>query len=337
MRLFLALLTFLPLPLLAASSLASTPDLNGSPEECRSILTNEARLACYDSFFLQEQEESSENLENVSTDGIANISKKKFRYRLFDQDFAIQPHKASFLLPYTYSKHINSEPFNDLRAVTNPDQTLEQEEVKFQISFKIPLAQNVLLNDATLWAGYSQLSLWQMYNTDASAPFRETNYEPELFWQLKTDYEAMGLSINSLTLGFNHQSNGRGSDLSRSWNRIYAEANLSHNRWSFAIKPWYRIPENEDDDDNPDIDDYLGYADYSASYFWDTDLILTTRLRQSHSQSANHTSVNVGLIFPLPGPLNGYLEYVNGYGETLIDYNHRIKRVGIGFILNEWK
>lgn len=322
--------------LLTLSSLALHSHAS-SPESCADIAADADRLACYDGFFIDEQTATSENPENISADGVATPGRQKFRYRLFDQDFSIQPHKPSYLLPYTYSERINSEPFTNLQTIAAPDQTLEQEEVKFQISFKIPLAQNLLVDNSTIWAGYSQLSLWQMYNNDASAPFRETNYEPELFWQLDTEYHFSGITLDSMTLGFNHQSNGRGSDLSRSWNRLYAEFNFSHNRWSFALKPWYRIPEKEEEDDNPDIDDYLGYADYSASYYWDTDMVLTARLRHSHSHSNNHNSINLGLIFPLPGPLNGYLEYVNGYGESLIDYNHRTKRIGIGFILNEWK
>ena len=304
--------------------------------ECPNIANDQARLACYDTLFATPTIDSTTDIEDISAAGVTTVDKKKFRYRIFDKDFAIQPHKASYLLPYTYSERTNTEPFNPLQESLDSNQTFDQEEVKFQISFKIPLAQNLFVKDATLWAGYSQVSLWQMYNSDASAPFRETNYEPELFWQLSTNYDLLGITLDSVTFGFNHQSNGRGQPLSRSWNRLFGQVEFSHNRWSFALKPWYRIPENKMDDDNPDIDDYLGYADYSASYQWRSDLILTGNLRNNFNRK-NHSSINLGLIFPIPGPLNGYLEYVNGYGESLIDYNHRTKRIGIGFILNEWK
>jgi len=69
-----------------------------------------------------------------------------------------------------------------------------------------------------------------------------------------------------LRLGLNHESNGREQPFSRSWNRIKGEVVYSTNRWVFALSPWYRIPESTDDDDNPDIDEYIGYGDLRVLY-----------------------------------------------------------------------
>ncbi|NHN38705.1 phospholipase A [Pseudomaricurvus alcaniphilus] len=324
-------------------------------EECRAMIAAAERLACYDAIFLVPQSDDSlppasgtaasdaaaQTAASTAEQIPAKPAKRKFRYRLLDENFSIQPHRPTYLLPYTYTTRVNTVPFANASATDSSDAgpTVEadREEVKFQISFKIPLATDLLLKDATLWAGYSQVSLWQMYNTDASAPFRETNYEPEIFWQVPTSLELFGVALDSVSLGFNHQSNGRGQDLSRSWNRIFSEVELSHNRWTMALRPWYRLPEDAEDDDNPDIDDYLGYGDISVRYKWHSDLSLTTQLRHNFHSRQPRTSVNMALVFPLAGPLNGYFEYVNGYGETLIDYNRRTRRVGIGVILNEWK
>jgi len=298
---------------------------------CGEISADSARLACYDALF------GAPNATPAA--GESSISEVKKRMNredlLFGSEFAIMPHRQSYILPYTYNENPNSEPFSPLAADGTENQQLDNAEAKFQISFKVPLVDNFLIEDSTLWAGYTQLSLWQVYNSDASAPFRETNYEPELFWTIPTQANLLGANLESVSIGFNHQSNGRGSELSRSWNRVYANFVFAHDRWAFAFKPWYRIPEDEDDDDNPDIDDYVGYADFTAAYKWN-DMMLSTKLRNNLRSSDNHTSVNMALSFPLPGRLNGYIEYVNGYGETLIDYNHRTKRIGIGVILNDW-
>ena len=198
-----------------------------------------------------------------------------------------------------------SSPLVPLAGLVDEEQRLDNAEVKFQISLKVPLAEDFLMENARLWAGYTQLSLWQMYNSDASSPFRETNYEPEIFWSLDTDGEWLGTPLQNFALGFTHQSNGRGGPLSRSWNRIYANFLWADDSWAVSFKPWYRIPEDEADDDNPDIAAFLGYADLNLAYKWQG-MTFSTQLR-NNLRSDNRTSANVTMSFPLPGRLNGYV------------------------------
>ncbi len=301
---------------------------------CSDIVEDQSRLACYDALFGAPN--AAPAAGGIPTQNVSDVKKRMEREDLlFGYQFAILPYKQTYILPYTYNENPNVEPFSPLAGEISENQQLDNAEAKFQISFKVPLVEDFLIEDSTLWGGYTQLSLWQVYNSDASAPFRETNYEPEIFWTIPTTANIFGANLESVSVGFNHQSNGRGSSLSRSWNRVYADFVLARDRWAFSFKPWYRIPENEKDDDNPDIDDFLGYADFNAAYKWN-DMTLSTKLRNNLRSSDNHTSVEMALSFPLPGRLNGYIEYVNGYGETLIDYNHRTKRIGVGVILNNW-
>ncbi|MYM63646.1 phospholipase A [Pseudomaricurvus sp. HS19] len=339
----------MPLPanrplLLALPLLAFAP--SGLAADCNTIADDQLRLECYDALFGRplvleespvEAAEAEELVAALESEQESEVKKHLQREDLlFGHKFAILPHDKTYILPYTYMKSPNQRSYRGLALGPDQDEPLDNEEVKFQISLKIPLVEDFLLQDSTLWFGYTQLSLWQMYNTDASAPFRETNYSPEVAWSIPTGLSVLGADVELFNLGFVHQSNGRGEPLSRSWNRIYAEFVLARNRWAFSLKPWYRIPEDADDDDNPDIEDYLGYADLKAAYKWNDDWMLSATFRNNMQSEENRNSVTLGLSFPLPGRLNGYLEYVNGYGETLIDYNHRTQRIGIGVILTDW-
>ncbi len=317
-----------------------------SPQDCRSIQDDRRRLACYDNQFglpvelLSEDNVLQTRVLEQNGEPVSDLEVRlKSEAQLSDNRFVIIPHKQNYLLPATYVDDPNGSP--SVNALSAPqEQRLDHTEVKYQISLKIPVYNDFLLDNATLWLGYTQLSLWQAYNSDASAPFRETNYEPEVFWTKPTQWNLLGTTLEEVSVGLVHQSNGRGEPLSRSWNRVYANFIFARNNWAFALKPWYRLPEEEDDDDNPDIDDYLGYADFLATYKlkgneWG-DYVLSAKVRNNFKHDDNHTSTTLGLSFPLPGRLNGYIEYVDGYGETLIDYNHRNQRIGVGFILNDW-
>lgn len=316
----------LALPLLVAFAFTAHAE---SPQECRELAQNSARLACYDQLFGPPSTKEPVPIEDISDVEVRMKSERQ----LAGNRFVILPHRPTYVLPYTYLDDPNLEPYQQASPTGSADE-VDNEELKYQLSLKVPIAQDLLVDGSTLWLGYTQVSLWQAYN-DASAPFRETNYEPEIFWSLPTRLNALGVTLENVSLGFAHQSNGRGETLSRSWNRVFASFVFAREQWGFAIKPWYRIPEDPDKDDNPDIEAYLGYADFIGSYKWG-DFTLSAKINNNFRSSDNHTSTTLSLSLPLPGRLNGYIEYVDGYGETLIDYNHRSQRIGFGLIINDW-
>ena len=77
-----------------------------------------------------------------------------------------------------------------------------------------------------------------MYNTDISAPFRETNYEPEVFWIAPVPWKVFGSDAILVSLGLSHQSNGRSQLTSRSWNRVYAGLVRERSRYVYYLKAW---------------------------------------------------------------------------------------------------
>jgi len=111
------------------------------------------------------------------------------------QLFKFEPYKPVYILFANYTDNINQQPTSENPANTVPvPLELNQVELKFQLSFKTKVLQNILgkKTGGDLWLAYTQSSRWQVYNEAQSRPFRETNYEPEiyLFYPQNTTYLA---------------------------------------------------------------------------------------------------------------------------------------------------
>jgi phospholipase A1 len=255
-----------------------------------------------------------------------------------DSAWMIQPHRPNYILPVTYLDDPNEEPLREAGGkLQEPvDQDLQNIEIKFQISFKLLLWEDMTGGNGDLHFAYTQQSIWQAYNADASSPFRDSNYEPEFFAFFDTDYDVFGLRLRGVSLGAVHQSNGRGDeDLSRSWNRLYANLLFERGNFACTLKPWYRIPEDDEDDNNPNIEDYYGYGEFRAAYKHN-DQVFATMLRNNFDIDENRGAIQVDWSFPLTKRFKGYIQYFFGYGETLLDYNHKDTRIGAGFLLSDW-
>jgi phospholipase A1 len=177
------------------------------------------------------------------------------------------------------------------------------------------------------------LSYWQAYNNELSSVFRDTNHEPEAWLQFNTNWDLLGIKSRIIQLGAWHQSNGKGEPLSRSWNRLYANFIFEKDNLVFGVKPWYRLPENNDDD-NHDINKYYGYGELSGFYKWD-DHNLSFMLRNNLRSSENKGAIELGWTFPLYKKLRGYVQYFNGYGQSILDYNSAANTIGIGIALSD--
>lgn len=242
--------------------------------------------------------------------------------------FMLAAYQPNYLLVASYNDRKNEEPFIDAFPGANMDEV----EAKYQLSFKARIAQGVLGGE--VWGAYTQQAWWQVYNADQSAPFRETNYEPEVFLRWETDFDILGFNTRTIKFGFNHESNGRGQLLSRSWNRLVAGATFERGNLAILGRVWYRLPEDADDDDNPDIVDYMGYGDFRAFYKWQDHVLGMTVL--NNLRSDNKGGVQLDWTFPLTERFRAYIQYYNGYGESLIDHDNYTNRIGVGVLLNDW-
>lgn len=243
--------------------------------------------------------------------------------------FALTTHKPNYMI-LSYNNHHNDQ-YEELNAT----------ELKFQISFKVNLTEDVL--GGALVFGYTQQSYWQAFNTAISSAFRETNYEPEIMWVFIRPRQIDNLVTRQIVVGFSHQSNGRSQPQSRSWNRLYMNFIAEYDDFYFSFKPWYRIPESDKayptdplGDDNPDIDRYLGTFELTATWARHDKQRIGLMLRNNFNFSDNRGAVQIDWSYPINSRLKGYVQYFNGYGESLIDYNYSVNRLSIGFMLNNW-
>jgi phospholipase A1 len=248
--------------------------------------------------------------------------------------FAVLPHRPNYVILGGYNfADPNEAPLRDQFPGVDPD--LDRFETKFQISLKVPVARELFAGHGDLYFAYTNRSFWQVLNRSTSRPFRETNHEPEAWVSFETDWSLFGWRAALLDLGLSHQSNGRGGSLSRSWNRVYARAVFERDNMAVAFKPWWRIPEPSSDDENPDIEDYMGNFELLGSYRLDRHSF-SLLLRNNLDLDDNHGAVQVDWSFPLHGQLRGYLQWFYGYGESLVDYDARVNSIGFGLQLTDW-
>jgi len=243
--------------------------------------------------------------------------------------FRIRAYNPIYALPARWSSSPNERPESPtLGAPENPDQ-LDDIEAKFQFSLKTKLWDNLLGGNGDVWVGFTQQSNWQAYNSLESEPFRETNYAPEVFTSWRTGLDLPGFRWQMINFGFVHQSNGESEPFSRSWNRVYALLGFERGPWELYVRPWLRV-EEEERDDNPDIEDFLGHGDVRLKWRRNKhDLGLLARWVPGENRGA----LQFDWHYPLVGDLKAYLQFFHGYGETLIDYNHRQTTIGLGVSL----
>lgn len=246
--------------------------------------------------------------------------------------FTLASHKTNYLLPLVYNPSPNKAGLaEELREMgETPD--LDDIEVQFQLSVQVPVWRGFLGRASFMSIAYTNRSFWQAYNSDDSSPFRETNHEPELIMTWLNDWSLFGWQNVANQLALNHQSNGRSEPLSRSWNRIYVNFSFERDNYFFTFKPWYRIPEDKDEDDNPDVEAFLGHFELTGGYRGHCNT-LSMMLRNNLRSSDNRGAVELRWGFPIGNRVRGYVKYFNGYGESLIDYDETVQTLGIGFEL----
>jgi phospholipase A1/A2 len=351
--------TFLVFHVSLIFSRATLADTTEEIGNCTAENDKDKRLECYDKLFKRTESLSADVntvpvLEEKASSDRENISMMEKLWDLDDKYRNNAPlvrwHNPNYFLFAAY----NTTPNRDTMLDADTSAKAQNTEAVFQLSGKLgPFPVKLLSDNLDFWLGYTQLSFWQVYNSAFSAPFRDTNYAPEGFFTYRTKYNFLNLNLLDLRIinaGFVHQSNGRSEPLSRSWNRLFTEFGFEkvfdepekgRNELNLFVKAWYRIPEDTQDDDNPDIEKYMGYGEIRGVYYWKNyrfGMMLRNNLRTDNKGA---TQLDLSLPFSMicdkiNDQISFYIQYFNGYGESLLDYNSNSNRISAGVMITDW-
>lgn len=252
---------------------------------------------------------------------------------LLNTKYVLLPHKGTFLLPYVFNSMPHESIYKDSKKLSpeNDGDLYKKNEAEFQISFLLPLERKVFDTNIDINLAYTHHAWWQIYNSEWSRPFRETNYMPELFGRYVDDKERSfaGFNLVAIDFGYVHQSNGQIQVLSRSWDRIFARTFFQRNSFLVVLTGWYRLPEKRDQDDNPDIYNYMGLGEVEINKSLGKHTLALKAPLLSH-----HLSTDIKYSYPWKDRLRWYLSVQHGYGHSLIEYNRPTQRYGVGIVLD---
>lgn len=217
----------------------------------------------------------------------------------------------------------------------------DPEESKFQISLKYRfLSPGKELAEKYPWSrnfylAYTQTSFWDL--DSASQPFKDTSYKPEIFFLTPAVYRwNKGISRLFVQAGFQHESNGRGEEFSRSTNYAYIRPVFifyhEKTRLGFQLAPRLWSYAGNDDDTNPDLYRYRGYFDLEIKAGRADRLVIGSRVGWAEEGGSLYLDATYPLHRLLPVDLDVYLQaqYVNALAESLLDYTERTRAVRLG-------
>ncbi|ARS36765.1 phospholipase A [Pontibacter actiniarum] len=206
--------------------------------------------------------------------------------------------------------------------------TSSNSDVKYQISFKHRLTNASLPLNSYLFLSYTQLAFWDIYNW--SSPFEEINFNPGigLGKLLFKDGKLKG----SLALQVEHESNGRDSIWSRSWNYVsLSYTMLASPKSILQLKAWVPFLYKTD---NPDLIEYIGYG--QATYIWKIKgdkLVLDIRGRKGTSGWKGSLQTQLNYKPFKSGNAYVTLQWYQGYAENLIEYQQRSSMLRLGLAI----
>lgn len=204
--------------------------------------------------------------------------------------------------------------------------TRHTSDAKYQVSFRHRVTKTVLPLNTALFLTYTQRSFWNVY--EESLPFKDSNFNPGISLSRHLTYNDKLWGIANL--GLEHESNGRDSIYSRSWNYLMGNVTYFLNgSISLTGKIWMGLLAEE----NQDLFAYKGIGQLTFNYHSKDDFLYVSTTINPRKGGRVNTIVEVS-IRPFES-MNQYvfLQWYQGYAENLLNYNELSSKVRLGFCI----
>ncbi|MGX3045188.1 phospholipase A [Helicobacter sp. T3_23-1056] len=341
----------------------STMQENQNPTEQNLAKSNSQKLNATESIFAESNptESNSQKSPPTDTNPTKSTTDKSTKTRLKNHFFSPQTYKERAKKAqnaYKYYMQIFEHEgtyFLFYHSFTPVWGINDNNELKFQLSAKIPIWRGAFWSKGSLFFGYTQTMWFNQFNFRYSSPVRDTDYKPSIFYAYPAEWRFLGGLLQELRLGFLHYSNGIGGEeckresfsdptpagcRSRSAaNRLIFEAiwesDFSKNGtkvnnagdFGIHISAWPYIQKRKD---NLELHKYMGYANVRFYYRHSRHLAEVHFTPIIVATKSYYPSVRVGYSFGISDFVSLYAQYFYGYGDNLYEYDKLSHRLGIG-------
>ena len=292
-----------------SASISQNIDTESNKRSTRSrTLTREEkkviRAEHRDSIRIRIQDYIAETRPNYNADSVRNLLENGPHFTLFKDNY--------FIGGMPFGQKIQSNNIN----------------VKFQLSISQRLTKSILPFNTYLFMQFTQKTIWNIM--EESLPMRDLNFNPGIGFGHLIVHQNKYIGRGFLMI--EHESNGKDSLSSRSWNKIsFGTSIMISKRLNVQTKFWIPIVDGEN---NRDIVRYNGFGHIGLNYISKNDRIRADVLATWRSRSFSFNT-QWELSVKLTNKVNQFLfiQYYNGYGENLLDYNKFKSVIRVGFVI----
>lgn len=214
-----------------------------------------------------------------------------------------------------------------------PKPTAANSNVKFQISFQQKLTRSTLPLNTYLYLMYSQKCFWNVLEN--SMPMTDLVFNPGIgiarpFFSTRT-----GQYIGKVFMLIEHESNGKGAEASRSWNRVtFGGSVFIDKNIMVSAKVWIPIIDGVH---NQDILNYYGIYQTGVQFMSDNrrfGAALVITKRKDWNPFHNNIELNLKWKFSETSNVYLFMQYYNGYAEDLLNYKQRQSMLRLGICMS---